>query len=69
VARRGTVKRGFEVQIKLLDTDRQGFHQYSGQGITREMTDSLATWLKKSHSAGRILDLSTGKIVEEWEAK
>jgi hypothetical protein len=69
MARRGKIKRGYVVEIVLRDTANQSFAQYSGEGVTLEMANALATHLKRNHSAGRIRDLATGNVIETWEAK
>jgi hypothetical protein len=69
VARRGKIKRGYVVEIVLLDTANQSFAQYSGEGVTLEMANALATHLKRNRSAGRIRDLATGNVIETWEAQ
>jgi hypothetical protein len=61
-------KIGYRVEIKLLDTARQGFHLYSGPSVTLEMAQALAEHLKRSKSAGRIVNNATDFVQESWEA-
>lgn len=44
------------------------YFPYSGkEGIELSMATSLATGLKRQQSAGRVVELPSGKVVDEWD--
>ncbi|MHB8503154.1 MAG: hypothetical protein ACYDHE_19705 [Candidatus Acidiferrales bacterium] len=64
--------KGYQVQMKVESTGTYVGYTSAKRPLTREMAQSLADHLKrgneKGNTGGRIIDLATGEVVEEWNA-
>ena len=58
---------GFRVDLKSALTGK--FMEYTSLKVpvTFQMACSLATHLKRSRTGGRIVEIPSGRVVEEWE--
>jgi len=54
--------------VDVQSTTTDGFESFSGRlPVTRAMADSLAEHLRRSKAGGRVVEMRTGEIVDEWE--
>jgi hypothetical protein len=58
----------YRVDIRLVDAGGV-LAPYSADRIDRDMAESLAAHLKRNNSAGRIVEVPSGKVIESWEAR
>lgn len=62
---KGTVPVSYRVDVKLALTG--SFAEYtSARGTTLGMATSLALHLKRSGSAGRLVKMPSGEVLDEW---
>jgi len=59
-------KVGAIVEIKLTITGKYSEYTSHKNPITLEMGKSLAAYLKKQNSPGRLLSFPEGKVIDEW---
>ena len=57
-----------DYRIEILMRLTQSYAPYTSlkTPVNFEMAESLARYLKRQGSAGRIMEVSSGKIIEEW---
>jgi hypothetical protein len=58
---------GYRVDIRLVDAGGV-LAPYSANRIDFDMAEALAAHLKRNNSAGRIVEVPSGNVIEEWEA-
>ncbi len=58
---------GFQVQVLVNETGLYTAYSSQKRPESWEMAESLAAWLKKSGAGGRIVDLSNGGTVDQWD--
>jgi hypothetical protein len=61
------VKNGYRVDVLSVETET--YETYSGGAVplTLGMATSLATHLKRSKAGGRVVEMLSGRVIDEWE--
>jgi hypothetical protein len=59
------IRGGYRVDVQSTTTDE--YESFSGRlPVTRAMADSLAEHLRRSKAGGRVVEVRTGEVVDEW---
>ncbi len=60
------IRGGFRVDVQSTTTDE--YESFSGRlPVTRAMAGSLAEHLRRSRAGGRVVEVKTGEVIDEWE--